>query len=207
MNSFRFVMQGINAEIARQTALVEAGEPVVQETLHFDPVTGPASARCAPRRRRTTTATSRSPTSCRSCRRRRCWRPPARRSPSCRPSAPARYERDFGLAEDTAHLFAFEPEWGDYFERAAGGRADPKADRELGDRAALPRDGRVGRRPAALAKLVDARRAPRPSPPAAGRTMLDKLVADGRRPGRDRRARGPGRDGGLAASSRRSWPR
>ena len=37
MNSFRFVMQGINAEIARQTALVEAGEAVVQETLHFDP--------------------------------------------------------------------------------------------------------------------------------------------------------------------------
>src|SRR3712207_1256168 len=37
MNSFRFVMQGINAEIARQTALLEAGEPVVQETLHFDP--------------------------------------------------------------------------------------------------------------------------------------------------------------------------
>ena len=28
MNSFRFVMQGINAEIARQTALLEAGEAV-----------------------------------------------------------------------------------------------------------------------------------------------------------------------------------
>src|SRR5207253_5909173 len=44
MNSFRFVMQGINAEIARQTALVEAGEPVVQETLHFDPVSGRLSS-------------------------------------------------------------------------------------------------------------------------------------------------------------------
>ena len=40
MNSFRFVMQGINAEIERQTALLEAGEPVVQETLHFDPRSG-----------------------------------------------------------------------------------------------------------------------------------------------------------------------
>ena len=44
MNSFRFVMQGINAEIARQTALLEAGETVVQETLHFDPVSGRLSS-------------------------------------------------------------------------------------------------------------------------------------------------------------------
>ena len=44
MNSFRFVMQGINAEIARQTALLEAGEAVVQETLHFDPVSGRISS-------------------------------------------------------------------------------------------------------------------------------------------------------------------
>jgi aspartyl-tRNA(Asn)/glutamyl-tRNA(Gln) amidotransferase subunit B len=40
MNSFRFLERGIEAEIARQTALVEAGERVVQETLHFDPDTG-----------------------------------------------------------------------------------------------------------------------------------------------------------------------
>ena len=39
----------------------------------------------------------------------------------------ARYEKDFGLAEDTAHLFAFEPEWGEYFEQAAAGAPDPKA--------------------------------------------------------------------------------
>src|SRR3954466_12556865 len=40
MNSFRFLMQGVNAEIQRQIALLEAGEAVVQETLHFDPTTG-----------------------------------------------------------------------------------------------------------------------------------------------------------------------
>ena len=40
MNSFRFVAQGINAEIERQTALLEAGETVSQETLHFDPASG-----------------------------------------------------------------------------------------------------------------------------------------------------------------------
>ena len=40
MNSFRFVEKGIEAEIARQVALVDAGGTVVQETLHFDPRTG-----------------------------------------------------------------------------------------------------------------------------------------------------------------------
>ena len=40
MNSFRFLEHGIRAEIARQTELAQAGEAVVQETLHFDPTTG-----------------------------------------------------------------------------------------------------------------------------------------------------------------------
>jgi aspartyl-tRNA(Asn)/glutamyl-tRNA(Gln) amidotransferase subunit B len=40
MNSFTFLRRGIEAEIARQVALLEAGERVVQETLHFDPETG-----------------------------------------------------------------------------------------------------------------------------------------------------------------------
>jgi len=39
MNSFRFIERGIKAEVARQEALLRAGEPVVQETLHFDPRT------------------------------------------------------------------------------------------------------------------------------------------------------------------------
>jgi aspartyl-tRNA(Asn)/glutamyl-tRNA(Gln) amidotransferase subunit B len=39
MNSFRFIERGINAEVARQTALLAAGDQVVQETLHFDPRT------------------------------------------------------------------------------------------------------------------------------------------------------------------------
>jgi aspartyl-tRNA(Asn)/glutamyl-tRNA(Gln) amidotransferase subunit B len=40
MNSFKFVADGIEAEAARQIALYDAGEPVVQQTLHFDPQTG-----------------------------------------------------------------------------------------------------------------------------------------------------------------------
>ena len=42
MNSFRFVMQGINAEIERQKAILEAGGTIEQETLHFDPDDGAA---------------------------------------------------------------------------------------------------------------------------------------------------------------------
>jgi len=40
MNSFRFLERGIEAELERQRALVAAREPVVQETLHFDPEDG-----------------------------------------------------------------------------------------------------------------------------------------------------------------------
>ena len=39
MNSFRFLERGIRAEIERQTGLLRNSEPVVQETLHYDPVT------------------------------------------------------------------------------------------------------------------------------------------------------------------------
>jgi aspartyl-tRNA(Asn)/glutamyl-tRNA(Gln) amidotransferase subunit B len=39
MNSFRFLERGIRAEVARQIELLERGEEVVQETLHYDPRT------------------------------------------------------------------------------------------------------------------------------------------------------------------------
>ncbi len=37
MNSFKFLAEGMAAEIRRQIDLLERGEPVVQETLHYDP--------------------------------------------------------------------------------------------------------------------------------------------------------------------------
>jgi aspartyl-tRNA(Asn)/glutamyl-tRNA(Gln) amidotransferase subunit B len=40
MNSFRFIERGIEAEIERQIRLLESGEEVEQETLHFDPADG-----------------------------------------------------------------------------------------------------------------------------------------------------------------------
>ncbi|HMJ12850.1 MAG TPA: Asp-tRNA(Asn)/Glu-tRNA(Gln) amidotransferase subunit GatB, partial [Polyangiaceae bacterium] len=40
LNSFRFVQRAIDAEITRQTAVVEAGGRITQETRAFDPDTG-----------------------------------------------------------------------------------------------------------------------------------------------------------------------
>ena len=40
MNSFRYLERGVDAEIARQLALVSSGGQVEQETLHFDPSNG-----------------------------------------------------------------------------------------------------------------------------------------------------------------------
>ena len=44
MNSFKFVADGIDAELARQIELYEGGGEVVQETLHFDPRSGRISS-------------------------------------------------------------------------------------------------------------------------------------------------------------------
>ena len=45
MNSFRFVAQGIDAEVARQIELYESGGEVVQETYDFDAATGALTPR------------------------------------------------------------------------------------------------------------------------------------------------------------------
>jgi len=44
MNSFKFVADGIAAEVDRQIAAYESGEEVVQETRHYDPSSGRTSA-------------------------------------------------------------------------------------------------------------------------------------------------------------------
>ena len=44
MNSFRFLERGVEAELERQLGLLQAGEKIEQETLHFDPATGTLSS-------------------------------------------------------------------------------------------------------------------------------------------------------------------
>jgi aspartyl-tRNA(Asn)/glutamyl-tRNA(Gln) amidotransferase subunit B len=43
MNSFKFVADGIAAEVARQVEVYESGAEIVQETLHYDPASGRVS--------------------------------------------------------------------------------------------------------------------------------------------------------------------
>jgi aspartyl-tRNA(Asn)/glutamyl-tRNA(Gln) amidotransferase subunit B len=172
MNSFRFLVQGINAELKRQIALLEAGEQIEQETLHFDPVSGrlsslrskeeahdyryfpePDLVPLVPTEGMLEAARAALPEL------------PAQRA--------ARYAHD--LPEDTARLFAYEPEWGDYFEQVQG---DPRTVANWVTELRARADSPAAVSPAALAKLialVDSRRVTAGN----GRVVLDKLVADG----------------------------
>jgi aspartyl-tRNA(Asn)/glutamyl-tRNA(Gln) amidotransferase subunit B len=99
-----------------------------------------------------------------------------------------RYVSDYALPADTARLFAFEPEWGDYFEAAAtaaAGRPDGGTARaaeprivanwvtELRSRAAPD-----AVEPTMLAKLAELTAA-RTVTAGNARVVLDRMVADG----------------------------
>ena len=184
MNSFRFLMQGVNAEIARQIALLESGEPVVQETLHFEPSTGRLSSmrskeeahdyRYFPEPDLVPVAPTQEMLDAA---RKDMVELPAERQ--------ARYEGDFGLQLEHARLLAYEPAYGDYFEAAAA-EADPKTvanwvvelrTRLGGD--ADPAQSQVG--PGALAALAGLVAA-RTINAGAGRQVLDALIAEGGTP-------------------------
>jgi aspartyl-tRNA(Asn)/glutamyl-tRNA(Gln) amidotransferase subunit B len=194
MNSFRFIEQGINAEVARQIRVVQSGERVQQETLHFDPRTG-------------------SITSLRSKEGSHDYRyfpepdlppvpVPVELLESARASIPelplARAERfrsELGLHEESARLLAFRRALGDYFEETvvAGGAgvdrqqianwigndlvrrldADDEADAD-------PAQSKV--EPRALAALVDLV-GQKTINRKAGERVLDVLVAEGGMPG------------------------
>jgi aspartyl-tRNA(Asn)/glutamyl-tRNA(Gln) amidotransferase subunit B len=206
MNSFRFLMQGINAEVKRQIALLEAGDRVVQETLHFDPTSG----RLSPLRSKEEAHDYRYfpepdlvpvvPTEAMLAEAR-----------AALPELPAeraeRYERDWSLPADTARLFAFEPEWGDYFEEAATAAAPLEA-RPVGNWVTELR-GRLGDadplvshvQPSALAGLA-ALVAERRTTAGNARKVLDVLVAEGGDPAEIVEREGLGAmedDGELAA--------
>jgi aspartyl-tRNA(Asn)/glutamyl-tRNA(Gln) amidotransferase subunit B len=125
MNSFRFLERGVRAELDRQVGLLERGESVVQETLHFDP----SSGRLTPLRSKEEAHDY------------RYFPEPdlvplvvsdemrdavAARLPELPAARAARFERDLGLDAERARELAFHRELGDYYERAlasdAGGR-------------------------------------------------------------------------------------
>jgi aspartyl-tRNA(Asn)/glutamyl-tRNA(Gln) amidotransferase subunit B len=189
MNSFRFIERGIDAEIARQEALLRDGREVAQETLHFDPQSGALSSlrskeeahdyRYFPEPDLVPVA----PTEAM-----------LERAREALPELPAaraqRFEHEAGLPPDTARLLAFRSELGDYFEEALAANGDvavdPKAlanwvtvelTARLGE--AEPQESKV--EPAALARLV-AMVSSNAVSQSAAKQVLDVLAAEGGEP-------------------------
>jgi len=173
MNSFRFIERGIHAEVARQTAIVQAGGEVEQETLHFDP-----------RTERITSLRSKE-----EAHDYRYFPEPdlvpiaitaamldrARAAMPELPAARAQRLEALGLPELSAQLLAYRPELGDQFEAALGSgsaSAPALANWIANEEGALRVD------PASLATLVsmvEAREVTRDG----GKRVLEKLASGG----------------------------
>ena len=196
MNSFRFVQRGIEAEVERQRGLLESGRPVVQETLHFDPVSGSLTSlrskeeahdyRYFPEPDLVPVAVTEAMIAA------------ARAELPELPAARAqRYERELGLTTDSARQLAHRVELGDYFERAlAAGdaQAQPLANwvgGELVARIGEADPARSRASPEAMARLV-AMVAARTVSTGAARQVLEELVTAGGDPGEIVAARGLG---------------
>jgi aspartyl-tRNA(Asn)/glutamyl-tRNA(Gln) amidotransferase subunit B len=189
MNSFRFLERGVKAEIERQTARVQSGEAVAQETLHFDPTSGRL-------------------TSLRSKEEAHDYRyfpepdlvpllvdaatlkETAARLPELPVARAERFEQELGLPVGRARELAFRRELGDYYERALAAAQDgegaavavanwiPLLVAGIGSDAD-PAESRVT--PEALAELsgmVDRREVSRD----AAREVLTRLVQEGGEP-------------------------
>jgi aspartyl-tRNA(Asn)/glutamyl-tRNA(Gln) amidotransferase subunit B len=183
MNSFRYIERGIDAEIARQTAIVEAGGEVEQETLHYDVATGVISSlrskeeahdyRYFPEPDLVPVVVDEAMIA-------------AARTEL--PELPAqraeRYERNLGLSADSARQLAFRADLAAYFEQALA--ADETHPQTLANWVTGELVARIGDadpaaskvEPAALAQLVALLRAKTVTPGAA-KQVLDTLVAQG----------------------------
>jgi aspartyl-tRNA(Asn)/glutamyl-tRNA(Gln) amidotransferase subunit B len=188
MNSFRFLERGIEAELERQRGLLEGGEEVEQDTLHFHPEDGsltslrskeyahdyryfpePDLVPIAPTEQMLKEARESLPEL-----------PAARRE---------RYLSEVGLSEEAATMLAFQSEYGEYFERAAGaGDGAPAkaiANWVTGELVAALRQAGAEDDPlaskatpesvAALAGLVESKAISHGS----GKQVLERLVAEG----------------------------
>jgi aspartyl-tRNA(Asn)/glutamyl-tRNA(Gln) amidotransferase subunit B len=186
MNSFRFLERGVRAEIARQIELLRAGEPVIQETLHFDPASG-----------RLTTLRSKE-----EAHDYRYFPEPdltpliatdemrlaaAAKLPELPAARAERFERELGLNAPRARDLAFRRELAEYFERALAAAPDgrgaavelanwiPQLVERIGSDADPAHSHVSPDALAALAAMVTARQVSRD----AAREVLTKLVRDG----------------------------
>jgi aspartyl-tRNA(Asn)/glutamyl-tRNA(Gln) amidotransferase subunit B len=187
MNSFRFLERGIEAELERQRGLLENGEEVVQDTLHFHPEDGSLT----PLRSKEYAHDYRyfpepdlvpvAPTA-----------EMLREARESLPELPAhRRERylEVGLSEEAATMLAFQSEYGEYFERAVasadGAPAKSIANWVTGELVATLRQAGAEDDPlaskatpeavATLAGLVEGKTISH----GAGKQVLAKLVAEG----------------------------
>ncbi len=217
MNSFRFLERGVAAEIERQVALVESGEEVEQETLHFDPRSGeltPLRSKEQAHDYRYFPEPDLVPLV-----------PTAEMIAEARdalPELPAarreRYGEELGLAENDARQLAFDAELGAYVEAVleAGqggdggdGALEPRivANWVTGELVARlreasegePADSRVTPEAlAALVAMVEAKRVTR----GVAREVLARLIAEGGDPAalvEHEDLAAPGGDGELEA--------
>ena len=182
MNSFRFIERGINAEVARQEALLRGGGEVVQETLHFDPRTEAITSlrskeeahdyRYFPEPDLVPVATSEEMLAA------------AREAMPELPAAREQRLQELGVSAASARQLAWRTELGDYFEAALatdGAQAQPLANWVCNELVARvgeedPNASRV--RPDALAKLVGLVGAKTVTVGNA-KLVLDRLVAEG----------------------------
>ena len=198
MNSFRFIERGINAEIARQEALLRGGGQVVQETLHFDPRTEAITSlrskeeahdyRYFPEPDLVPVATSEAMLAA------------ARAAMPELPAAREERLQGLGISAASARQLAWRTELGDYFEAALGSggngsaRAQPLANwvcNELVARVGEEDPNASKVRPDALAKLValvDAKAVT----VGNAKLVLDRLVAEGGDPAQIVEAEGLG---------------
>jgi aspartyl-tRNA(Asn)/glutamyl-tRNA(Gln) amidotransferase subunit B len=187
MNSFRFLERGIEAEIERQIGLLDSGEVVLQDTLHFDPRTGALT----PMRSKEYAHDYRyfpepdlpplAPTE-------EMLREARKSLPELPAAREARYREQLGLPAATATQLASDVELGAYFERtvAAGDGAEPTAIANwlTGELAAQLREAgeedvtQSKVEPGALASLVAMVQAKQVTHGAA-RDVLGELVASG----------------------------
>jgi aspartyl-tRNA(Asn)/glutamyl-tRNA(Gln) amidotransferase subunit B len=208
MNSFRFLERGLEAEIARQEAILRDGGEVEQETLHYDVRSGALSSlrskeeahdyRYFPEPDLVPIA----PTEAM-----------LERARAAIPELPAeraqRLERELDLPEAQAALLGFRTEVGDFFEQAvaAGGEAaDPRAlaNWVTGELIARLEDGQDPAdsqvTPGALARLV-AMVGSKDVSQSVAKDVLGTLVAEGGDPAEIVASAGLGRadEGELAA--------
>jgi aspartyl-tRNA(Asn)/glutamyl-tRNA(Gln) amidotransferase subunit B len=191
MNSFRFIERGIRAEIARQEKLLQAGERVTQETLHFDPGSGAITSlrskeeahdyRYFPEPDLLPVAIDQRMLDA------------AKAALSELPAErAARFQHELGLSAGSAQQLAYRSELGDYFEAALAAPVEPTPPAQalanwissdlitrLEDGAEAEGDPITSRvQPAAIAALVGMVASKQVSVGAA-RQVLDRLVAEG----------------------------